>query len=97
MKKALLTLAIVATSMIGACATGPSADELIAQAEAEIKVTKGMENLWRDTESMLEDAKKALASGDKSTASQLAKKALSEAKLAQQQAKDNADAGPKYK
>ncbi|MDH5633818.1 MAG: SoxXA-binding protein [Gammaproteobacteria bacterium] len=94
MKKSLILAA--AMLALGGCATSPDPSTVIAEAENEIKVAKKMNYLWRDTEKHLEGAKKAQADGDNEKANKLAKKALSEAKLAQQQAKDNAGAGPNF-
>lgn len=78
-------------------AVGSSAvDEAIAQAEAEIKAAKGANALWSNTEKFLEDAKQAKADGKNEEALKLANKAAKHAKLAQQQAKENANARPRY-
>ncbi|MBE9516121.1 MAG: SoxXA-binding protein [Proteobacteria bacterium] len=94
MKKSLIIAAL--TVALGACATGPDPSTTIAEAEKEIKVAKSMNFLWRDTEKFLKQAKKAQKAGDNEKAGKLAKKALDQAKLAQKQAKDNKNAGPKY-
>ena len=95
MKKVLLVVA--ATVITAGCATGPSYDELAAQAKSEIKIAKSMDFLWRDTEKSLKAAEKANAEGDSVKAKKLAQKALDQAKMAQQQAQDNAGAKPYYK
>jgi len=95
MKKVLLVVA--ATVFVAGCATGPSYDELAAQAKSEIKIAKSMDFLWRDTGKILKAAEKANAAGDSGKAKKLAQKALDQAKLAQQQAKDNANIKPYYK
>jgi hypothetical protein len=77
-------------------ANGSAADQAIAQAEAEIKAAKGANYLWSNTEKFLEDAKKAKAEGNNEEAVKLANKAAKHAKLAQQQAKDNANARPRF-
>ncbi|OGI45552.1 MAG: hypothetical protein A2151_04930 [Candidatus Muproteobacteria bacterium RBG_16_65_34] len=98
MKKYLLLIALAAS--VAGCAGGPSKDEeydnLLAQAENEIKLAGKAGFLWRDTEKFLADSKEAMAGGDRDKAMKLAKKALKEAQLAQQQARDNASAGPSY-
>jgi len=86
------------------CATTVSKDEynqVASQAENEIKLAKKSGFIWLNTEKFLKESKehmdKAEAASDRATrvnesntALKLAKKALAEAKLAQQQAKDNA-------
>ena len=52
--------------------------------------------IWRDTEKFLEDAKEAKAEGKNDEAMKLAKKALKQAQLAQQQAASQIDAKPVY-
>lgn len=95
MKKSLIIAAL--TVAIGACATGPDPAPVIAEAEKEMKAAKSMNYLWRDTGKILKQAKAAAKDGDNEKANKLAKKALSQAKLAQQQAKDNKNAKPVYK
>lgn len=92
MKKALLasTLALA----LAGCAGGAIDEEynkVVAQAEQEIKVADQMGYLWRDTEKFLKESKEAYQAGDKEKALKLAKKALKEAQLAQEQAKANAN------
>ncbi|MBI5612327.1 MAG: hypothetical protein HY942_04565 [Gammaproteobacteria bacterium] len=97
MKKIIVIAGLALT--LGACAGMQSTQELddtIAQAEKEIAATKKSNALWRDTEKFLEDAKKAKADGDVDGATKLAKKALTEAKLAQKQAQDQAKAKPVF-
>ena len=87
------------TLTLGACAGMQSTQELddtIAQAEKEVAAAKKMNYLWRDTENFLETAKQLKADGDIDGATKQAKKALSEAKLAQKQAQDQAKARPYY-
>ncbi len=97
MKKALTIAALTLT--LGACATTPDtseADNAIAAAEKEVAAAKKTGFLWRDTEKFLDAAKKAKADGDIAGAVKSANKALSEAKLAQVQAKDNTNPKPRY-
>lgn len=94
MKKSLIAAALAAS--LAACATGPSYDEVMAQAQAEAKVAKKMNYLWRDTEKSMKEAEKAKKAGDDDKALKLAKKALFQAKAAQKQAQAEANAGPKY-
>lgn len=96
MKRAIVIAA--AALLVGGCAGmgGPSFEEVVAQAEKEIKVAKSMKYLWRDTEKFLKKAKAAKKKGDDEKAMKLAKKALFQAKQAQIQAKENMNAGPVY-
>ena len=99
-------LPIVGVLMLTACGTtGPSpsatsaSDEfsrLAAEVEHEIRVTEKTGFLWRDTEKILRDARLAQSEGRYDEAKQLAHKAMRQAKLAQQQALDNANARPVY-
>ncbi|GMR20499.1 MAG: hypothetical protein BMS9Abin36_1095 [Gammaproteobacteria bacterium] len=91
MKKVLIAAAVALA--LGGCASngGPSFSEVVAQAEAEMKVAKGMDYLWRNTGKILKKAKAAEKKNDHKKAMKLAKKALKQAKDAQQQAKDNAN------
>ncbi len=86
-------------------------NKLAAQAESEIKLADKTGFLWRDTEKFLKDSKEAKAAaekaekdGDRATAHKefdkamkLAQKALKEAQLAQQQARDNANPVASFK
>lgn len=98
MKKTIVFSAILALTL-SACAGMQSSKELddtIAQAEKEIAAAKKSNALWRDTEKFLTEAKKLKTDGDIDAAMKLAKKALSQAQLAQKQAQSQAKAGPKY-
>ncbi|MFV1996932.1 MAG: SoxXA-binding protein [Acidiferrobacterales bacterium] len=96
MKKIIISSALAfALIGLGGCASGPSADDAIAEAQKEMKVAKKMNYLWRDTGKILKKAKKAKANGDTKKAVKLANKALSQAKMAQAQAK--AEANPKIR
>ena len=99
MKKFLLTSALAL--LASACAGTPDEpnDEfhrLTAQVEAEIRTTEKTGFLWRDTERLLHEARQAKQSGQVEEAMKLANQALRQAQLAQQQAQDNANAGPSY-
>jgi hypothetical protein len=97
MKKIIISgaIAVFASSLIG-CESGPSYDELVASAEKEMSVAKKMKYLWRDTGKIMKQAKKAKADGDTAKAKQLVQKALDQAKLAQMQAKEQANPKPTY-
>lgn len=102
MKQTLILCAITLASV--GCASGINKDEynkLVMEAENEIKLANKTGFLWTNTEKFLTESKEAMeaatAASDSATrdkefnqAMKLAKKALSEAKLAQQQARDNA-------
>ena len=103
MKHPLILCAITLT-LVG-CASAIDTNEynqLVAQAENEIKLANKTGFLWLNTEKFMKESKEAMdaatAASDGATreneynkAMKLAKKALQEAKLAQQQAKDNAN------
>lgn len=95
-----ILLAVTLAAALAACST-PSTDNdafnaLAAQAENEIREAEKVGFLWRDTEQLLADARQANRQGRHDEAMKLAQKALKQAELAQQQAKDNAKAGPSY-
>ncbi|MDH3513377.1 MAG: hypothetical protein OEM83_00715 [Gammaproteobacteria bacterium] len=103
MKRSLI-LGAISLAIVG-CASGINQEEynqLSAQAENEIKLANKTGFLWLHTEKFLKESKEAMDAALKATdrttrqseydkAMKLAKKALQEAKLAQQQAKDNAN------
>lgn len=97
MKKIIISgaIAVFASGLIG-CESGPSYDELVASAEKEMSVAKKMKYLWRDTGKIMKQAKKAKDDGDTAKAKQLVQKALDQAKLAQMQAKEQANPKPTY-
>jgi type IV pilus biogenesis protein CpaD/CtpE len=103
MMKKVVFLAVLSLTAAGCASTdttaskaAPVVDEefnkLAAQAENEIKLANQSGFLWTKTEDFLKDAKDAMAKGDKETAMKKAKTAIKEAQLAQQQAKDQANA-----
>jgi hypothetical protein len=103
MKKILAASALALT--LTACANPmvKEIDDTLALAEQEVAAAKKAGNIWRDTEKFIEDARKQKAdaqnSGNKADydkALGTAKKALNEAKLAQKQAADSANAKPRY-
>ena len=116
MKKALvlcaLTLALTATGCSwwwwNDSASNDEYNQLVAQAENEIKLAGKTGFLWQNTEKFLKDSKDAKATADAANdratkrnefdkAMKLAKKALKEAQLAQEQAKSNANPVITYK
>ena len=108
MKQTLILSAAVL--MLAGCASGINESEykqLATEAENEITLAGKTGFLWTNTEGFLKNSKTAMAAAlaatDRSTleseyakAMKLAKKALSEAKAAQQQAKDNANPVPRF-
>lgn len=93
MKRALLPFAMIVT-LAGCASAGYSQQDynnVVKQAEAEIAVANKLGFTWRDTEKFLKESKKAHAAGDMDKAMKLAKKALRQAQLAQQQAKEQAN------
>lgn len=89
---------IVIVSLLALAVTGCAAmraerefNDLVSKAEAEIKLAQQSGFIWNNTEKFLQDAKDAKQAGDTDKATSLAKKALDEAKMAQDQAKINAN------
>lgn len=94
----------------GDAAKNEEYNQLAAQAENEIKLADKTGFLWRDTEKFMEQSKAAKAAADKARQSgdsaaakkefdqamKLAKEALTQAKLAEQQAKDQANPVIRY-
>ncbi len=94
----ILAVSVLLAALAG-CASSPAPtassgefDELYKQAENEIKLAAKSGFLWNNTEGFLKQAAEAKKAGDMDKAMKAVKKALTEAKLAQQQAKDQADA-----
>ena len=105
MKRFLTIVAVIST--LAACsparhptnAAAASNDEfslLAARVETEIRAAEKTGFLWRDTEQILRDARTAQRNERHDEAVQLANKALRQAQLAQQQARDSANAAPMY-
>ena len=111
MKNAFMVCAL-AVALVGCASVvnDEEYNMLAAQAENEIKLADKTGFLWLHTEQFMKDSKaakaaadKALQDGDRATASKefekamkLAKTALKEAQLAQQQARDNANPVANY-
>jgi hypothetical protein len=98
-KPALAATLVVLTFV--ACSTPPPTGEeefskLSLEAEKEIRAADQLGFLWRDTEKLLDDARTARKQNRHDEAMKLAQKALEQAKLAQQQAQANANAGPSF-
>lgn len=94
MKRFILISALSLTA-VGCSWVGGGQDkeynDLVMRAENEIKLAAKTGFLWSNTEKFLTESKEAKAAGDMDKAMKLAKKALDEATLAQQQAKANAN------
>lgn len=102
--KHTLILCAITLALVG-CASTINKEEynrLAEQAANEIKLANKTGFLWLHTEKFLKESKEAMAASDAASdsatreseynkAMKLAKKALQEAQLAQQQAKDNAN------
>jgi len=92
MKKFIaLYICVILSGCGGTGAHEQEYNELVARAENEIKLAAKTGFLWLNTESLLRESKAAQAAGDMDKATALAKKALDEAVLAQQQARANAN------
>ncbi len=97
-----ILFAVSFTVVLAACASTPSPtsqDEfsrLAAQTENEIRQAEKTGFLWRDTEKLLQEARQTQKAGQHDQAMKLARQAIKQAQLAQQQAKQNANAGPVY-
>lgn len=91
-KLLLLTLAVFAFS----AQAGDSAKSAIDAATAENKKAKKVGFEWRDTGKFLKKASKLAKAGKDKKAIALANKAKKQAVLAQQQAQDQANAGPRF-
>ena len=94
----LLVYALLFT--LAGCASdgkGPSSyDELYAHAQSATALAKRMGFLWSETEQLLQESARASYRGDKKTAKRLAREALEQAELAQQQARQQADPQVRY-
>ena len=107
--KQTLILCAITLALVG-CASGIDQNEynqLATEAENEIKLASKTGFLWNNTEKFLTESKEAMAAANAASdkaarekeydkAMKLAKKALSEAKMAQQQAKDNANPSVRF-
>lgn len=112
MKKILLSLAlttlalgaVAADSMQsgshnwnqGAADSAGTFKAIVATANAERKLAKKLGFEWRDIGKFLKQAKKLHKKGDTAGALKLVSKAKKQAILGQQQARDQANAGPKF-
>ncbi len=100
MKRILLSTALIAAlaGCAGTTGQGPQDDysRLVAQTENEIKLAAKTGFLWRDTEELLKQSEDAKAAGDMNKAMKLAKEALRQAQLAQEQARENANPEADY-
>ncbi|MBD3670478.1 MAG: SoxXA-binding protein [Gammaproteobacteria bacterium] len=97
--KKIAILAASSLIALSACASGPSKEEVtpvIESAKAENAAAKKMGFMWRDAGKMIKKAEAALKEGDTAQAMKLAKKAEFQGKMAQIQAKEQANAGPAF-
>jgi hypothetical protein len=101
MKKSIWLAAGLALTL-GACAEMPSQTQAqkpatpAAATGADLDTVIAADNLWRDTEKFLKEAKELKAEGKTDEAMKKAKKALKEAQLAQKQAQLEANAKPSF-
>jgi hypothetical protein len=72
----------------------PVYDALLVEAKSEQSKAKALGFEWRDIGKFMKDAAKAQGAGDWSKAQALLNKAASQGRLGQQQAADQANAGP---
>jgi predicted lipoprotein len=92
----IISVLAVALTACASAAQDEEYNQLVTRAENEIKLAGAAGFLWRDTEQFLKESKEAHAAGDRDLAFRLARQALKQAQLAQQQARDNANAGPGF-
>ena len=93
MRKIILVVLSMLAIAVAGCAAGAKYkeyDQVVAQANKEMKLAKKADFLWRDTKKILKKSQKAKDNGDIDKALKLAKKALKQAQLAQKQAMDQA-------
>ena len=94
MLRKTIVIAVLAMA-VGGCGTAgknkTSYEELFAQAQSEVRIAQQMGFLWRDTKKILAQSRHAHEQGDKDRAMRLAKEALRQAQLAQEQAKSQAN------
>lgn len=109
MKKLLITILTVFSFTVCAGDSMPSThnwndgstnqalyDIALAEAKAEQKKAATVEFEWRDIGKFMKDAKKAFDGGDWAKAKKLLSKAAEQGRLGQQQAIDQANAGPSF-
>ena len=99
--KKIAMLAAAATLMLGACATAPQTTEqdamaAIEAAKAEAAKAAAVKYEWRDTGKIIKSAEEAMKKQDYETAVKLANQAKSQGMLAQQQAEEQKNAGPRF-
>ncbi len=102
----LATLVLVAGCGTKAAVAGENFDELLVQAEKEVQAVKAVGHEWKlipnsggrsaSLSKLLEGAKRAHAAGETEDAMKTLKRVIEAAKLGQQQAADQTDAGPNY-
>lgn len=101
MRKLMIILTAAIALTLTACAgSGPTHtknDATGAIAAAEHQTNRAAKKFyeWRDTRKIIKKAKKALKAGDYDKAVKLANKAKAQSTMALQQAKEQANAGPR--
>ena len=99
--KKIAMLAAAATLLLGACATAPTTTKedamaAISSAKQEQAKAKKVKYEWRDTGKIIKKAEEAMKKEDYATAVKLANKAKTQGMLAQQQAQEQKNAGPRF-
>ncbi|MFO8024547.1 hypothetical protein [Thiohalophilus sp.] len=99
--KKIAILAMTAALSLAACATGPSmtqqdANNAISAAKTELNKAASMNYTWRDTRKIIKAAEKAAKEGEYEKAVDLATEARKQGELAQAQAREEQNAGPRF-
>ena len=89
--KRLLFVVVLTFFIAGCSSTGKKFNNLYVQTENEIKLANQMGFLWRDTQAFLRQSKLAYEAGEKELAMELLQEAFDQARLAQQQARQQTD------
>ena len=99
--KKIAMLAAAATLLLGACATAPTVSKddamsAISMAKQETAKAKKVNYEWRDTGKIIKKAEEAMKKEEYATAVKLANQAKTQSVLAQQQHRDQMNAGPRF-
>jgi L-cysteine S-thiosulfotransferase len=98
MRKYVVTAMVAALAVSSAQAISKKEqkeiNKLVKQTEQEIAKAKKAGHLWRDTEKMFTRGQQAVKKNEVKSGKALIQQALAQAKAAQKQAKDQANAGP---
>jgi hypothetical protein len=77
-----------------AMTASPEFDKLIGEAQKAYDQALAMGAAWRDTKKIISKARAAAKSNDVSKATELAQQALAQSQMAQEQSKEQKNAGP---